>query len=180
MNLPDVTLAKKALIENVRLRTNWMLTIEKLIDCFNLADKIGNHENIKRQSKIEIDRVYVNYWTTELRNPDLRRLNLYKEIKGEFKMEHYLQTTNVEHRKAIAKIRCSDHPLEVEKGRHKNIPRSERKCKFCNLDEIETEEHFLIRCNKYKFLKTKYEIENYKTESLKYSMIMIRNVSETI
>ena len=165
LNLPDDTLAKKALIENVRLGTNWILTIEKLIDCFNLADKIGKHENFKRQSKIEIDRVYVNYWNTELRNPDLSRLNLYKEIKGEFKMEHYLQTTNVEHRRAIAKIRCSDHTLEVEKGRHKNIPRSERKCKLCTLDEIETEEHFLIRCTKYNFLKTKYEIENYKTVS---------------
>ena len=34
-------------------------------------------------------------------------------------MENYLQTTNMEHRKAIAKIRCSNHSLETEKGRQK-------------------------------------------------------------
>ena len=43
------------------------------------------------------------------------RLSFYKEIKGELKMKTYLQTTNLEHRKYIAKIRCSDQSLEIEK-----------------------------------------------------------------
>ena len=36
--LPDKCLAKKALIENANLRTNWILTIEKLIKTFNLIE----------------------------------------------------------------------------------------------------------------------------------------------
>ena len=156
-NLPDNTLVKKALLENIGLRTNWIMTIEKLIDCFNLSDKIGNHLKFKRQTKIEIDRAYVNHWTIELSKSDLSRLNFYKDIKGEFKMKKYLHLPNMEHRKVIAKIRCSDHHLEIEKGRHKNIPRNERKCRLCSFGEIETEEHFLIKCNAYSTLRTKYE-----------------------
>ena len=163
--LPDTTLAKKALLENISLRTNWILTIEKLLGCFNLADKIGNHEKFKKITKFEMDRGYSNHWITELRKPDLSRLSFYKEIKGEFKMETYLQTTNPEHRKYIAKIRCSDHSLQIEKGRHRNIPRTERKCKLCSTDEIETEKHFLLKCNKYELLKINYNIAEYTTIS---------------
>ena len=162
-NLPDTTLAKKALLENIGLRTNWILTIEKLVGCFNLADKIGNHEKFKKITKFEVDRAYLNHWTIELRKPDLSRLSFYKGIKGELKMETYLQTTNLEHRKYIAKIRCSDHSLEIEKGRHRKIPRAERKCKLCIMDEIETEEHFLLKCNKYELLKNNYNIAEFTT-----------------
>ena len=31
--LPDKSLAKKALIENANIRTNWIITIEKLVRC---------------------------------------------------------------------------------------------------------------------------------------------------
>ena len=155
-NLPDNTLVKKALLENIRLRTNWIMTIEKLIDCFNLSDKIGNHPKFKRHTKIEIDRAYIDHWTTELSKSDSSRLNFYKDIKGVFKMEKYLHLP-MEQRRAISKIRCSDHHLEIEKGRHKNIPRSERKCRLCSLGEIETEQHFLLKCDAYNTLRKKYE-----------------------
>ena len=112
-----------------------------------------------------MDRGYSNHWITELRKPDLSRLSFYIEIKGEFKMETYLQTTNPEHRKYITKIRCSDHSLQIEKGRHRNIPRTERKCKLCSTDEIETEKHFLLKCNKYELLKNNYNIAEYNTIS---------------
>ena len=45
--LPEKSLAKKALIENANLRTNWIVTIEKLVRCFRLigvpAKKIQKH-----------------------------------------------------------------------------------------------------------------------------------------
>ena len=37
------------------------------------------------------------------------------------------------------------HNLEIEKGRHQNIPLNERICKLCKL-EIEDEIHFLLQC----------------------------------
>ena len=117
--LAKTTLARKVLLENIELRTNWITTIDKLINRFNLADKIGNHENFKKATKLAIDEICYKYWESELRNPKLTRLLFYKEIKDEFKVEKFLEMINFENRKVIAKIRYSDHCLEIEKGRQR-------------------------------------------------------------
>ena len=51
--------------------------------------------------------------------------------------------------------------LNLEFGRHRNVERSERKYKLCNLDEIEDEYNFILQCPLYndvrmKFIKTYY------------------------
>ena len=155
--LPDSTLVKKALLENIELRTNWIITIEKLVNRFKLADKIGNHEKFKQATKHAMDKTYAKFWEREIRNPNSARLSLYKDIKKDLKWENYLDV-DFEYRKVIAKIRCSDHCLEIEKGRHRNIPRDERTCKTCRTAEIETEEHFLVQCNTYNLLRNKFDI----------------------
>ena len=147
-----------ALLENIELRTNWIITVEKLINRLKLTDKIANHENFKKVTKSAIEKIYIKFWENELGNPNLTRLHFYKKIKDEFKMENYLEVLNFENRKEITKIRCSDHCLQIEKGRHKNIPRTDRICKVCDKSEIETEEHFLLKCSKYAFLRNKYNI----------------------
>ena len=43
--------------------------------------------------------------------------------------------------------------LMIEKGRHKNIRPEERYCKTCT-QEIEDEEHFILKCTKYEDLRT--------------------------
>ena len=159
-NLPNTSLAKKALLENIDLRTNWIMTIEKLVNTFNLADKIGNHEKFKKATKCAIEDAYQKYWTNSLKDPNLTRLLFYKKIKTEFSMESYLNTTNFEYRRAIAKLRCSDHALEIEKGRHKGIPRPERTCTLCRNDQVEDEEHFLFICKTYNSLKMKYNLDD--------------------
>ena len=47
----------------------------------------------------------------------------------------------------ITKFRISSHQLEIERGRYRNIPASQRICKLCNL-EVEDELHFLLECPK--------------------------------
>ena len=37
----------------------------------------------------------------------------------------------------------------IERGRHNNIPTSERFCTVCKSGKIENEEHFLIHCPEY-------------------------------
>jgi hypothetical protein len=49
---------------------------------------------------------------------------------------------NISERAAISKIRTSAHLLMIERGRHKNIPTSERFCTVCKSGKIENEEHF--------------------------------------
>ena len=60
-------------------------------------------------------------------------------------MESYLlQLSNFKNRQLITKFRSSDHNLEIEKGRYKNIPCQQRLCNACN--NTEDEDHFFLHC----------------------------------
>ena len=52
----------------------------------------------------------------------------------------------------FCKIRISAHNLMIESGRYhkpKPLPREDRLCHNCCLNEVENEIHFLTRCSKY-------------------------------
>jgi hypothetical protein len=51
---------------------------------------------------------------------------------------------------ALARFRTSSHSLEIEVGRHKNINKEDRLCKYRGLynnDIIEDENHGLFHCS---------------------------------
>ena len=62
----------------------------------------------------------------------------------------------------MTKFRLSDHNLEIDLGRYKNIPRNQRHCKFCKT--LDDEFHFFFACKVtdnirpvfIDFIKTKY------------------------
>ena len=141
-NRPDDTLVKMALNENVQLRTNWIMTIEKLLNCLHLTDLTDDVSTFNRTVDKNIKTIFKNFWSDTLKNPHLSRLQFYNSIKEDFSFETYFN-----HRKAIAKLRCPDHALEIEKGRHRSTDRNWRLCKLCQDNEVETEDHFLSKCN---------------------------------
>lgn len=51
----------------------------------------------------------------------------------------------------MSKLRLSAHPLRIETVRYCRLPLSpeQRICQFCNLDVVESEEHFLLECTLY-------------------------------
>ena len=53
--------------------------------------------------------------------------------------------SNFKTRQLLSKFRVSDHNLEVELGRYRNIPRNDRKCQICN--KLDDEYHFFLDCN---------------------------------
>jgi hypothetical protein len=74
------------------------------------------------------------------------KLYICSKIKSELKLENYLLFfSNFKMRQLFTKFRVSDHNLEIESGRYKNITREERKCKNCNLNEIGDEYHFFLK-----------------------------------
>ena len=55
----------------------------------------------------------------------------------------------------LAKLRCSNHPLSIEKGRHRNIELLDPgKCSRC--DEIEDEIHFSMASPLYDLTRNKF------------------------
>ena len=148
-DMDDSTLAKKAYLENIAENSNWAKTIQLL----NV--KLGLHENplvgnrFGAAVKINMTTEYTNFWKTSiLQSP---RLDFYSKIKHELKEESYLRLP-FRSRQALAKLRCSNHYLEIEKARHnkfKDIPREHRLCKICKHNKTEDEWHFLFECPGY-------------------------------
>ena len=76
-------------------------------------------------------------------------------------MVNYLQdVSNFKHRKALSKLKPSDHKINIEVGRHNKLLLNERICQFCNVD-IADEKQFLLNCSLYDNLrKTLFDIIN--------------------
>ena len=118
-NLPEDDLVKKALHENVKLRTNWIITIEKLINKFNLSRSLETSDKFAYDAKTSIRMFYEEFWRNNV--VDNGRLEFYNKCKNSFQFETYLNKLPFNKRKLVAKLRCSDHVLEIEKGRHRQI-----------------------------------------------------------
>ena len=80
------------------------------------------------------------------------KLRTFALFKSNFEKELYLETVDdIYKRKCLTRFKISAHRLEVESGRYKKQPVSDRICKFCKLDQIEDEIHFLCNCSAYNF-----------------------------
>ena len=114
------------------------------------------------------------------------KLTFFNNIRVKGCRPYYVDNLiNISERAAISKIRTSSHFLMIEKGRHSNIPRSERFCPACNLEHIETEEHFLLHCPRYKQERLNLEnklnkiIPKYKSLCSKYKLNILLNSKST-
>ena len=81
------------------------------------------------------------------------KLSMLNTVKCHTGKASYLLGKNLSQRSTIAKFRLSDHVLEIEKGRFRRLPRSERVCPFCP-SCIEDESHFLLTCPNYNILRS--------------------------
>jgi hypothetical protein len=80
---------------------------------------------------------------------DSQKLNFFQSVYNMGQRPPYVDVLNNRcDRAAICKIRISVHPLMIERGRHLNIPRTERYCLLCKSNQIEDEKHFLLHCKK--------------------------------
>ena len=153
-NLPETSLAKLTLKENIESRTNWLKTLEKIFNIFNLA-QYSDSPAFKLISKKLGRAFYSAKWEDKISNCNYSRLNFYKQLKTDMSTANYASLP-YHKRKIIAKLRCSSHNLEIEKGRHKKKDRLNRLCLLCQERAIEDETHFLSGCKLYSTLRLKY------------------------
>ena len=88
------------------------------------------------------------------------KLEFYNRVKDTFCKEQYLDYVNNYYDRAnLTKLRISAHELHIETGRHKNIAREDRHCKWCKLSmgigTVEDEDHLLHTCDLYAQIRTK-------------------------
>ncbi len=126
-------------------------------------DKFTNRQNTntsfapsKKDTKRFLAMNYSTYWNSYIE--DCSKALTYKTHKNRIFLEPYLQIiTNRKYRRMLAKLRLSDHCLEIEKGRHCRPPidRDRRFCKSCT-NKVENEVHFLLDCKNYEIERMQF------------------------
>ena len=161
-NMNTNSLVSKALQDqmNETKQSEWLQTVHFLLKYLGMERLLHNVKEIninqfQDECKKKLKEKFVQEWKEQLRKRNTK-LEIYEQIKDKFEREPYLKdVTNFQLRKTITKFRCSDHKLEIEIGRHNNIPRENRFCKTC-LTDIENEMHFLCNCPRYNIVRAHY------------------------
>jgi hypothetical protein len=152
------TLEQDAINNDTYNGENWATQIKINLDNIGMSYIWHNRYNMLidiQPIKQRLLDIYKQQWYVRINNS--KRLESYCMFKHNFTFEKYLDCIKEnKYRLALTKFRLSAHDLEIEKGRHNNIPRSERKCKNCNMKQIENEFHFILVCPKYRNLRLKY------------------------
>ena len=88
---------------------------------------------------------------------------LVKMFKVNFIYEEYLDSVPHNLRCLITRLRISAHSLRIHTGRFgvNRLPRHERLCLHCNLQDVEDVYHFVCICPKYRTIRLKYTINRY-------------------
>lgn len=132
-----------------------MLASYDIINPLNSTQAIAPLEN----RVIQMKNKYFQNWKKDLENS--KKLDIYKLVKKDYEAEDYLTLIrDFDERKTFTKFRVSNHKLAIETGRYgkQSTQRNQRLCVYCDLNEIENEEHMFKYCPLYRDLrKTLYK-----------------------
>jgi len=170
--LPDDSLLKSCytmlFIHSNAGRLNWAGEIKRILYSYGFGyvweqQWVANSVSFLDEFRTRLLDCDKQLWSIRMNTlPKLRTLLLYKT---ELKQEPYLYLY-IPHRlrSAFAKFRIGHHELEIERGRHRNVPVNERYCKLCQSEKIlcvEDEYHVLLKCPSYDDLRSIYlELNN--------------------
>ena len=93
-------------------------------------------------------------------------------------LQYYLRKSLLDsHIYILAKFRMSAHNLLIEEGRYSvDLPREHRLCRFCSLNDIEDEFHFILVCPLYGNLRVMYLKRYYYINPSMFKLVQILSV----
>ena len=133
--------------ENAILKTlDWPTKIEGKISEIGMRDLfLGRDKETHIKAFQRMKDIFHQESFAKIRN-ESSKLNMYSHIKNSIGCEEYLnKIENIQERISFSKLRLSNHPLMIEKGRYEKIERNSRYCPFCP-GMVEDEIHFLLEC----------------------------------
>lgn len=146
---------------NKESESSWWKSVKKLSNMANIDINQARERSVNFFLKAVVDVCKTSFmegWKDELNCDDRakdvggNKLRCYREFKHQFRVEPYLNNCkNFIFRSNICKLRISCHKLHIEMGRYQKgsnrLKPEERICQQCNMNEIEDEFHFLLRCS---------------------------------
>ena len=137
---------------------SWGNLIKQKLDSLGFSN-LWENQNLNLNMFPSIQRrvrdIYIQEWHTAINNSP--KLKSYVMFKENFEFEPYLDYIhNNNLRMHLTRFRISSHSLAIESGRFNNIDRNNRLCIFCNQNSVESEYHFLLVCQKYNNIRSKF------------------------
>ena len=168
-------------------KQSWYTGLSFIFDQLNIDVNMSVHE-----IKSLLIKRSMGYWEKQIKENAVDKqgkLRTYFCFKPKFKKEIYLRIIqNREVRKCYTEFRISAHQLAIERGRYKNVKSTERICKNCHTNEVESEMHFLLQCQKYQeernklylYLKSTYKNFNILTDENKFIWLLTNENEDVI
>ena len=168
-NMDDNTLVKKAYMENVSANSNWCKTLQIL----NCSQDLHNGEiseiDFPKLARRRLRENFIGYWRNRITDRSKeKKLGVYSKVKQAFEISKYLELPSFRDRQRITKFITSSHCLEIEKGRHNDKLRGERKCRACSSEAVEDERHFMLECPAYQDIRNKHLTVPHKDTQLEH------------
>ena len=152
-----VRIAYNTLTELERIgKRNWCSQVKEILTEVGRGDSWVDQtlsDSNLHAAKETMYRNFMNLCMEDINNVEKNpKLRTYRLFKKEYKLENYLsQHKNLSHTLALVRFRISSHNLAIETGRYTRpkTPEKDRLCIYCNENQVENEEHFLLHCSKY-------------------------------
>ena len=179
--LKQVVVLQRLEIERKNNANNWSSKIRDILNQTGFTDvwlfpESVNNDHFIPLFKNRLRDQYITNWDVSVTS--CSSMILYKELKPVFERSSYLDIVdNKKHRNIIAKLRLSSHKLSIETGRHQNIDRDQRKCILCNLNDIEDEFHFVLKCPYYNDVRNALIPKYYRIRPNMFKFIKLLNSS---
>ena len=141
-------------------KVNWVSLLRHLLMSLGfyevwLNQGVGDCNRFLMTLKQRLTDNFIQNWRSRLDSST--RAIFYKHI-AVFQLQPYLDLINVQKfSQILSRLRMSSHRLEIEAGRWvkpNSIPVDDRKCAICLI--LEDEYHFVLECEIYKDLSSKY------------------------
>jgi hypothetical protein len=165
--------------------SNWASGVKNVLFKFGfgivwISQDVGSVNNFLQQLSERLHDISSQEWFTKACS--LSKLRTYVEFKSLLCPEQYLLEVTIPcHRRALSRLRCSNHSLIIESGRYHNIDVDDRICQLCDTDEIEDEYHFVLVCPLFidirNHLPQQYTVNSSRD---KFYSLMSSNKSSTI
>ena len=171
---------------------NWVTDVRTMLNMYGFGDVwlqqgVGNVDLFLFNFKQRLVDTANQEWFSDL--SENSKLQLYSKFKKNLDYEFYL-SANIcwKYKVALARFRCVNHTLAVEKQRHIRCEKDQRLCIFCGkLDVpkhvIEDEIHFILVCPLYQKLRENYiskYVSNFKSLEDNFVQLFSTNRPECV
>lgn len=162
---------------------NWASSVRDLLQNSGFNDVWLYPESVNSNIFIPVLRnrlidIYIGTWRNDINSRN--SLVMYREIKHNFELSAYIE--NIQEfklRQVLAKLRLSSHNLNIESGRHRNIPRDDRKCTICTKNDLEDEYHFVLICTAFSDHRKKFIPKYYYDYPSMFKFIQLLSSTNT-